>query len=383
MKQKILIISTVHNWNDVRIYLREAMTLANAGYDIELAAVATAENMPQNIKIRELPQFKNRLMRAILGSLISAYLSLTSKATIIHFHDPELIPIMFFVSFFKKVIYDNHENLHDGLKDKHWIPLKKFTLPAFLLIERIAMKRFSIVLAETSHAVHYQSHSGDLEIVQNFPDYSFFVPYQMHSRSLEQINLFYVGGVTSARGIVTTLAALKILKDRSVPFSFHCIGPFQSAISENEQFKTLSEELGNQVIFYNRLSLHKAYEISKKCNVGIALLKRTRNYYESYPTKLFEYMAIGMPYITSNFPLYAELDDETKSGIYLDPDDAEQLATSLQTIIANKEQYQSMVMNGIRAVSSKYNWDIESQKLVKLYQQIFANKNLMSLRAKT
>ena len=51
----------------------------------------------------------------------------------------------------------------------------------------------------------------------------------------------------------------------------------------------------------------EGWPVIARCHIGLALLKPIPNYYESYPTKLFEYMALGLPVITSNFLYTARL----------------------------------------------------------------------------
>ena len=47
--------------------------------------------------------------------------------------------------------------------------------------------------------------------------------------------------------------------------------------------------------------------MAARATAGLALLKPVGDYPDSYTTKLFEYMALGLPVITSDFPLYRDV----------------------------------------------------------------------------
>ena len=59
-----------------------------------------------------------------------------------------------------------------------------------------------------------------------------------------------------------------------------------------------------------------ALTLAANSKVGLSVLSKTGNYELSYPTKIFEYMAIGLPVICSDITLHSDiiLDNEWDSS---------------------------------------------------------------------
>jgi glycosyltransferase involved in cell wall biosynthesis len=72
--------------------------------------------------------------------------------------------------------------------------------------------------------------------------------------------------------------------------------------------------------------------------VGLAILKPIPNYLESYPTKLFEYMGLGLPFITSSFPLYKSIVNNTHAGITVSPLNPNDIANNMFELAQNPEK---------------------------------------------
>ncbi len=59
---------------------------------------------------------------------------------------------------------------------------------------------------------------------------------------------------------------------------------------------------GQILIFHGYTDLKNALPYARGATAGIALLKPVADYLDSYTTKIFEYMAMQLPVITSDFP---------------------------------------------------------------------------------
>lgn len=103
---------------------------------------------------------------------------------------------------------------------------------------------------------------------------------------------------------------------------------------------------------------------------GLVILRPTINYKDSLPIKMFEYMAAGIPVIASNFPLWEEIIEENECGICVDPLDVSEISKAMNYIINNPERAEEMAQNGRKAVETEYNWEAESEKLLKLYKNL-------------
>lgn len=365
-KLKICLMTTVHDAFSTRIFYKEARSLAKAGHEVVLIVTHDRNEIVDGVRIVGLRKRKNRFARMTLTVWECLRCALREKADAYHFHVPELIPSGAFLKLIgKNVIYDMHENFPKDLRDKLWlskfirVPLS-FIVPFF---EFLFIRTMPIIFAETSYQKDYPWFKNSI-VLLNLPLVDLCSPTSWEKP--ERFTLGYIGGVEPCRGSITTIEVLSELKRRDLEIGYECIGPADDVdIIELEQ---MCEQRGLRFArFYGELPFSKGMEILRKCSVGLAVLHPLANFNESYPTKMFEYMALGIPVIVSNFSLYQEIIDETKCGLCVDPLKPKEIADAVQWLLEHPKEAEQMGRNGQRAVLEKYNWNNEAKKLLDFY----------------
>jgi glycosyltransferase involved in cell wall biosynthesis len=81
-------------------------------------------------------------------------------------------------------------------------------------------------------------------------------------------------------------------------------------------------------------------------------------------------MLAGIPIITSNFILWEDVVIGNNCGIMVDPINIIGIRNACEYLLNNPDVAENMGINGRNAVLSKYNWDIESVKLISLYHDL-------------
>ncbi|WP_372997154.1 glycosyltransferase [Marinobacter sp.] len=107
---------------------------------------------------------------------------------------------------------------------------------------------------------------------------------------------------------------------------------------------------------------------------GIALFPDTVHYREKELTKFFEYMAVGLPIVASNFPVWKTLIEDQGVGICVNPDDNEAIEKALDWLRDHPEEAAEMGRRGKRLAREKYSWDSQAENLIGLYQEIMDKK---------
>jgi glycosyltransferase involved in cell wall biosynthesis len=181
--------------------------------------------------------------------------------------------------------------------------------------------------------------------------------------------LVYVGTVSAGRGSLVTLRALEILQRRRTEVQFLCIGP-SAPQHRAELVAFVSQKELRNVQFIGRMRSIDAWKLAAQCHIGLATVLPLPNYVESYPTKLFEYMAIGVPVIASNFELYKNVVETVGCGICVDPEDPEQIAGAIETILDNPQMASEMSKRGQNAARVRFRWDVEADKLKTFYSRL-------------
>jgi glycosyltransferase involved in cell wall biosynthesis len=367
---KVCHLSSVHQRNDTRVFFKECVTLQKNGYDTHLViADGLGDETKYDVKIIDVGKPTNRFSRIFITTLKVFLKAKKLDVDIYHFHDPELAPLcLLFRLLGKPVIFDVHENIGEQIKDKQWLSpvFANFFSFLFSFLNTIFTKSFSVIIAENSYSTIYKNPKSKhkFEVILNFPELQLLEQFKNLNRIGNEF--FYIGVISNDRGLDTILDALNILESKNYDFRMHFIGRVFDDI-DWAKYTRVKEK----IIFYGRMNLDEGYAISSKCIAGLAVLKPIGNYVGSYPTKVFEYMAIGLPTITSNFALYKEIVEDNKVGWCVDPYSSLSLAEIMMSIldgISLSEISQSAIV-----AAEKYSWESESKKMLKMYKNILSN----------
>ncbi|MDB5053878.1 MAG: hypothetical protein JWM44_1928 [Bacilli bacterium] len=371
--KKVCFLTSVHPLFDTRIFYKEACSLVAAGYDVTLIVPNDdlRETVLEGVKIIPLHKPVNRKERMMKTMWELWRKALEQKADLYHFHDPELMFIGLLLRIRGyKVIYDVHEDVPKQIKQKEWVPLRHWVSFAYRVLEWSICRYFILVIAGAAYENQYPRGTKKA-LVQNFPLLRIF------PKADEELNrtqtIVYLGGVTQMRGIDVVLEALHLIRLQGRQVQFDCIGPITDAYRSHLEQLCMKWKLKEQVTFYGRMKASDAYKIVSKAAVGVAILQPVSNYTESFPTKMFEYMALQIPVIVSNFPLYEKTVNEANCGTVIDPQDAHSLAAQIIHYLDQPENARQLGINGRKAVETRFNWSVEESKLLKLYQDVFAN----------
>jgi glycosyltransferase involved in cell wall biosynthesis len=365
-------MSSVHTRYDTRIFLKECSSLALVNnYNVNLiVADGKGDEIKNDVHIYDMGKPGGRLSRVIKTTKLVLNKAIELDSDIYHFHDPELIPTgMRLVKLGKRVIFDVHENIAEQIQWKSYLPrpLRLLLSAIYKLYERRFVKSLVLILAENSYAEHFKKITKNYTIVLNMPQTGLLERFVTNNR--DKVEFFYIGGISEIRGVYLLLDALSILRRGGITFKMHFVGSSYGVEINMEKY----EEIKTDIIFHGALELSEGYKISNNCMIGLSILKPIGNYVTSYSTKIFEYMAIKLPVITSNFPLYQEVVGKFNCGICVDPMNPQDIANAMQYIIDNPEIARLMGKNGKQAIEHKYNWDIEQNKLFDVYDNLLSH----------
>ena len=364
---KICHFSSVHPADDIRVFHKECKSLAAAGFDVSLIIQNQCDQIVDGVKIKALKRPKNRFSRILMLPMTILVKCLKEHADLYHFHDPELIPVGILLKFCgNKVVYDVHENYVGALKHREWIhPFLQLALTTIVsLAERIGNKIFDGIVAVTP-AISQQFSSSNTITLQNYP--VFDLNYSPCAYDERKNILVYIGVISAQRCIFEILKAIERLPS-DLDVQLHIAGVFDNDALEKACFESPG---WSKVKYHGWISQEGICELLGKARAGIVLFAPLPNHIESQPNKLFEYMSHGIPVIASDFALWRQLIvDEEKCGLVVNPLSVEEISDSMAWIIENPPPANEMGAAGRRAITTKYNWTVEFEKLTNLYAKI-------------
>lgn len=367
-------LTSAHNAYDTRIFYKECISLSKNGYDVHLVAPNSIEGVTSGVQVHSVSRKStSRISRAIITAFKVLKKGLSIKAKVYHFHDPELVWVGIILRMFgKKVIFDIHENIRGQIKIKKWLPFRELVAKCYFVVDWIAAKLFYLILAENSYESIYKGISNKYTIVLNLPDIDGLEGYKIEDRSKLENGILYIGSVAQHRGILDIIEALSIMDKKKIDFHFHCVGPFSDNLPEMLEANEFYPQIKDKITFYGLQPVYEAYKLSEKCKLGLSVLQPIENYLNSYSTKVFEYMAIGLPFIVSDFELYRFV-KEDNVGVLIDPLSAGSIAFGLESILLDSTKGNQMGENGVRIVNKEFTWESQEKKLLNFYQSLLSN----------
>jgi len=357
-------MTSVHDNRDVRIFQKECASLAQAGYDVSAVVYGKSFNKNGVRVIGIKRKFNNRICRMLFMTRLIYKQALAVDADIYHFHDPELLPYGLKLKRKNKiVIYDSHEDVPRQILAKTWIPVKAraFVAKVYECYEKRIAKKLDYIITATDHIEKifkkYGCRSG---AIKNYPLLS-DIRCENEDYMKRKRVLCYAGGITEQRGITQLVQMME-----------HIDAELQIAGKIEPEYKKKLEKMPgwSKVKFLgylNRLEINKLYNRSL---IGIVVLKDTPNHRDSLPIKMFEYMAAGIPIISSDFPVWQEIIDASQCGVVVNPEDIYQIERAIRYLLGNREVAYKMGQNGRSVICQKYNWSVEEKKLLEIYSQL-------------
>ena len=338
MRRSLLVISPVHPPDDPRIRHKLIRTLQD-DWDVTFAGIGRGPIDQEGIRWRELRGGR------IARWLRSSWLLLRSKAAVISVHDPEMLPAAIIAGLMgRTVVFDVHENVPDQLRTKPWLPgpLRRpvAALAAWLL--RLAEKRLVITLAEAGYTDLF---AGSHPV---FPNYLAGDPPPPREFD-PSTGVVYLGDVTEARGLRLAVTAAAAAGVAVMTIMGRCQQQFR------DELTALARSDGMTIEFRGFVSPDEALRTTAGALLGLSPLLDTPNYRRSLPTKVLEYLAVGVPTLASDLPGTRSVVADKPGVVLVPPGDFTAWRDAIATAIVN-EDLRVEAASGARAVRGEFVW---------------------------
>jgi glycosyltransferase involved in cell wall biosynthesis len=376
----------------------EALTLIEAGHEVFLWVLTYDKNESQDddykgIKVRRY--LSNTLTyklsalaytlpfyRMILSPKIKDFI-LSNKIDVLHIHDMRIAGTVFEVN--KKlnlpVVLDLHDNYPEVMKE--YPHLKKF--PGKYLISPqkwLRKEAFFIQKADRIISVSQEfvdsikgrliSKKEKVVLVPNTVRQSFYTKFQLDEAVLDRFKdsfvLLYIGDTGLRRGLQIAIAALPEIQKEIKNIKLVVVGKSSADAILQKQVADLQVEKLVSFEGWKNPEIFPSY--IKAAGIGISPLIRSKQHDMAYANKLFQYMSLGLPVLVSDAIAQKRIVETNKTGLVHRDKDSIDFSKKVIELYRNKVLYREYAQNAENFIKDRFNWEITSKNLVKLYNDL-------------
>lgn len=295
----VTILTSGHDVADARLH-REAAALVAAGMSVEVLGLGRVEDGPPGTTIRTWPR-AGGLHRAGLATRMAVQ----AGGRVLMSLDPDsaLAAHTAVLASGRELVVDVHEDYAALLADRAWAAsfgglagrAGREVVRAF---QRIAGRAALTVVAD-EHVPPLRARRRF--VLPNEPDLT-MLPEP--SEPDPEPRALYIGDVRTSRGLFAMLTALR----QAPSWSLDVVGPVAPADQvELDALLAAHPDLAARVRFHGRKPPREAWQLARGAWVGLLLLHDTPAFRDALPSKVGEYLACGLPVLTTDLPRQAEV----------------------------------------------------------------------------
>lgn len=368
---RICHVCSGHPSDDGRVFHRQCVALADAGYEVHLIAVSERREpfVQKGVTIHPLPPCSSN-RRRLLRSGFVARMAADLHADLYHVHEPELLgPVLARVGS-RPVIWDVHEFYLDVITTRHWIPrgLRPLIRSAWDRQERRLVRRcVGVILVSDRLEPRYRDLHSNVVLVANYPDLATI--NSLPSVPRDGKTCVFAGTLAPNRGLFEAFRALAILRGRQLDIPLSLAGrPISAEFLGSLLGEAKRLGIADLVTYHGVVSKSEAAVLQHGASIGLVPHLPFGNNVLAVPVKLVEFMGHGLPMVFSNLPNHREL--ARGAGIPVDPSRPEEIADAIERLVRNPDLARALGERGRQIATERLNWETERPKLLQLYHSI-------------
>lgn len=256
------------------------------------------------------------------------------------------------------LIYQNHEI------GEHLSPLSSLSGWVQRAERAWIHKATAVVFPDKDRSAFFQKATNlkhQPVIVPNFPLKSFFCFQEdwasASQKRWESITLFYRGTISDTSAMREIITSASLL-DNNVCVKF--VGFLNDTAGKELENWVNHVDMSRNFYYLGTLPYKDLQNHTLLATVGFALYKSTsfdRVACVTACNKIYEYAACGLPVIVSDFPTYREYLCSEPWVRFADPDDPHSIASAVQDILSDFDNYEAMCLASRRAFEEKFNYE--------------------------
>jgi glycosyltransferase involved in cell wall biosynthesis len=173
--------------------------------------------------------------------------------------------------------------------------------------------------------------------------------------------LVYLGLLEAPRGVGVVLHGVRHCIDVGIPVTLQVIG----AGREGNAFRALVRQLDleRHVEFTGRLPHQEALAAMRRADIGLVPHEPNESWNMTIPNKLFDYMAAGLPVLSSDAIPAARIVRQTGCGLVFDYRNVDSLAAAVARL-RDPQTRLRYGTQGLAAARHTYHWECDADRML-------------------
>lgn len=370
----IVHITSMHDWNDDRIFERACVGSARLGHEVYLIAQNKENTKVDGVTILALTP-RTGIKRRIFSSLQAMRIAMSIKnADVYQFHDPDLMPFMVLLKWFtgKKVLYDIHENYSSRIINSSLGNFtKKILVKLFLLFEGFCIRQYSGIVTVSGEMGKLFAHlKKPIQIVANSVDIERLKDIDITQPKFKPPVIYTSGTNNKERNGIKAVEALPAITKQFPEAVVMFAGRYTKDYDIELKECAIKNKVAANLKLEGMMPWKENFNRTAKANIGFVFCENTPNSQVAIPNRIFEYMYCEVPVIVESFPELKKIVTESDCGIAVNSNNPEEIAAAVITLLSDPEMANRMAKNGRKAVIERYSFNAELLKLIAFYDTL-------------
>lgn len=309
MAVDVSFVTSGHDVADARLH-RLVRACRRAGLTVEVLGLGDPASAPEGVSVYAVPRPSVRRRAAL-----AVRMARRASGRVLVALDPDSLVACTLVVRLpghgaararRTVVADVHENYADLLRDRAWARgLLGRAAHGVTAVAAALARRSDLTLVADDHVEPVEA--ADRLVVRNEPDLGLLGEPVEPDREPRAV---YVGDVRTSRGLPDMVDAVAALPR----WTLDIVGPVAAADETWLAGRLTEPALAGRVRLHGRRPPGAAWDIARGAWVGFALLHDTPAFRDAVPSKVYEYLALGIVPVVSDLPRQRELVERAASG---------------------------------------------------------------------
>ena len=363
---------------DCRFAPKQCLALLKEGAEVSYYVQSNRTEDFNGVNIIPVKREKSKFKQTLVSWKILTNL-LRQRCDAYHLTTAEILPIALILKFITKrrVIFDFHEDYVEFIRLKPYLngPLKYLAVGLTRLLVWLVCKSMDgLVFGDEAVEESYPPMCPERRVlVHHFPMLAMY-PDNLVPFIKRRYDVVHIGILSELKGAFEMLEAVRLLRERCGKIRVLFVGEPVKYIKEKFYKYINAHHLDDSLEITGRVPYEKVSKLLDQCKVGLIGLHDTLKFRRQSSTKLFEYMAKGIPCVSVDLPPERRFMNSGEHGYLVPPQNPQAMAEAVHKIISDPQLGEEMaVRTREHFLSSKYYAEHEFDDLVNFYYHILTH----------